>query len=130
MKSLEEIQKEVEQCSDLKKREENATCYRAKFTEEIGDDRNKLLAYKDKCNQKVNLNLPTFWMSTCAVIFSLFSVGINIMDLSSWFISLIAIIMLIVIIAIYYNCVYKEIKKYSIAMLVLEDIEKVMDKKF
>lgn len=133
MKTLDDIKKEVEDLEKTLETDKEKSIieeYKNKFTQEIGDDRNKLLLYKNACSQVSDLNFSTFWMSTLAVLIALLSIIINSATHTCFENVVIcgAIILLLLLTAAYYHCAYTKKKKYSIIMLVLDDIEKKMDK--
>ena len=131
MKTLEEIKKESEECADQHKKVQNAICYRKKLVEEIGDDRNKLLVYKAKCNQMIDSNFASFFVAVCATIISLFSIVISCVEHDNSLNCLLigGNILLIIVLVVYYQSVYSKREEYGLIMLVIEDIEKEMDKK-
>lgn len=135
MKTIKEIQKEVTKCAKMNKREELATCYLLKLREQIGDSQAKLVVYKDACNDKVDLDLPMFWMSTGAALCALISaiiatVGLQKPEISyiSIYGALFGIVTILVMFVVYYKIVYNNRKKYSLIAVALEQIEIEMNK--
>lgn len=137
MRTLKEIYEEVEACAKTKNRVEKATCYLKKFKEEIGEDKCKLLAYKNMCETEIEMNSSSFWISICAVFFSVISVLVAMESFNKNSIKDIAIELLFLIIATFvlmlsavntYVVSYRKKKRYSLMVLVLEQIDKEINK--
>ena len=144
MKTLEEIYEEVNKCVKNNKRENKANCYLERLKEEIGDDKVKLLIYKDDCNQKMDLNMSTYLMASISTVISIASFIIALIALildrindqaPEMIVNVVCIIIPVCAIAmlaiptLYYTLVIKHRKKYSLIALIIEQIEQEMKDK-
>lgn len=130
MKTLQEIYNESKVIAKTGARESVAEYYVSTFREEIGRNKAKLLAYKEECYKKVDLNLPMFWMSSIAAIIAIFSIIVTMFISQSslsdgWFIpyAVILVAVIIVFLVVYYKLVIADRKNYLLMSLVLEQVE-------
>ena len=109
--------------------------YMDKFREEIGDNKSKLLVYKNQMNKKTDLEIPVFWMSTLAVFLANVSTFIAMLSGKSDYVSKISeteatavfVFIMVMGVALYYIAM-KERKNYSLMKLSLEEIERELNK--
>lgn len=134
MKTLKEIYKNTKETITSKQKEDIVTRYMEVLKEEINGNKVRLMIYKEECQNKVDLNLPMFWISVLSTILTVLSITIAMIvwmlqpeEAVSivWVFGYLVFVLLVE--TLYYQLVLKEKKKYSLMMLVLESIELEMN---
>lgn len=134
MKTLKEIYRDAKGKIGLEQKEVLVAYYSEVIKNEIKDSKTKLLIYKEECQNKVDLNIPMFWMSALSTTLTVLSVMIalivwkfNAEEVTSIVSVFGCLIVILIAEVLYYQVVIKEKKKYSLIAIVLENIETEMN---
>lgn len=130
MKTLHEIYNESKTINKSETRESVAEYYVSTLREEIGENKARLLVYKEECYKKVDLNLPMFWMSSIAALIAIFSIIVTMFtsqvgssDMRGIPYAVVSVAIIVVFLGIYYKLVIADRKNYLLLSLALEQIE-------
>lgn len=136
MKRLEKICQEAMESVKRENEEKFVAYYMDKLKEDIGDDKCKMLVYKNACKKEMESSLPSFLVSVCAIFLSLVSIVLAIISINgveiqkvqtSLDILVSGSIGVTMIVTVKYMLTCIDQKKYTLISLVLEQIEKDMD---
>lgn len=136
MKTLKEIYQDAKGKNRLEQREALVTYYSEVIKNEIKDSKAKLLVYKEECQNRIDLNIPMFWMSTLSTVLTILSIMIAMIawkftaeETPAIAIMIGGLIIILFVDVIYYQIVISGKKKYSLIAMVLENIEVEMNEK-